>query len=906
MSTVWHGMPTWRDPRVPIAAILCAYVMLGVAVLGFNRTPMQVVQTVATAVVLDLVLHAMLRRGSPPLFPFSAFITGLGLSILVNYAHGPWLASLPVVFAIGSKYLFTFRGRHVYNPALFGVVASLLLGDGYLSESPAYQWGGSFAALAFVVTLGTMLFVLPVRRTALILAFLAFYFVALGMRAWLLRWHMPVETWFLGALTSPAFFLFTFFMLTDPATSPQSRRAQVLVAAGIVAVDFVLQMKLALSTIFFAAFTVATLRLVWFHGRALREAWRVGGTALHARMAAGLRRLAAIGIAAAVMLIGLPRLTAAQDDLAPDFSFVEIELSHAGISAAQGKVLDLVDPRVAHIGKWVLSVGDAVAVADIDNDGLQDLFFTFPMKRDEDRAALYRNLGGFRFERVTLPALAQLVADPRGQGLPAGAVFFDFDNDGDQDLLVLVGFGRPRLLRNLLVEQGRLAFEDVSAMHELPPHLVSLAANVFDVDRDGRLDIVIGSAMRPYLDGYNPPQPLNVFSLPGAAHPNDRRMFDFMHRTWNDARNGGGIRLLMQKEGRFADASALLGGLESRWTLAIGAGDLDGDGWTDLYLANDFGPDQLLMNRAGRGFDIVRGRVAGEIGRDTYKGMNASIGDLDGNGHLDVYVSNVHERLQAEGSLLWMNAGSGRVERWRDEAMQRNALNERRFGWGAALGDIDRDGRLDILQANGMVDNGPDPIYPGCPDYWYWNDKIALTHPDVHGYADRWADLRGRCIFPREANRVYLNRGRHFVDVAAKVGWGLPGTSRAVALVDLDNDGDLDAVVTRQFAPPSIYRNDAADKVWTGLVLEGNGTSCNRDAVGTRVLATQAAEGAASTQLRELHAVNGFSAQSDRRMLFGFGANLGAVTANVTWCGQGSPQRVELVSGRYQRLKQAP
>jgi hypothetical protein len=623
---------------------------------------------------------------------------------------------------------------------------------------------------------------------------------------------------------------------------------------------------------------------------------------MSSRLTAGAKRLATLAAVAGIAVFVVPRLTVAESSEPPDFFFREIEGSVTGIVARPGKVLELVDPRVQHVGKWVLSVGDAVAVADVDNDGLLDLFFTFPMKAAQDRAALYLNRGGFRFERVPLPALAPLVNDPRREGLPSGAVFFDMDNDGDQDLLVLVGYGRARLLRNLLIEQGRLAFEDVSDRHELPPHLVSLAANVLDVDRDGRLDLVLASAMRPYLPGYATPRPFNVFDLPAPEYPGDRRMFDFMHRTWSDARNGGGVRLLLQDEGRFVDRTALLGDLDARWTLAIGAGDLDGDGWTDLYFANDFGPDQLLMNRRGAGFDLVRGKVIGQIGRDTYKGMNASLGDLDGNGHLDIYVSNVHQRLQAEGSLLWMNSGEGRVDRWRNEAMARNALNEHRFGWGAALGDIDRDGRLDILQANGMVDDAPDEMYPGCPDYWYWNDKIALTHPDVHGHADRWADLRGRCIFPSERNRVYLNRGRYFVDVAARLGWQQPGTARAVALADLDNDGDLDAIVTRQFSSPSIYRNDAVDKVWFGLALEGNGTTCNRDAVGTRVVVEQA-DGI--RQVRELHAVNGFSAQSDRRMLFGFGTRAGAIRASVDWCGLGRIEQVTFAPGRYHRLVQS-
>ena len=99
-------------------------------------------------------------------------------------------------------------------------MASLLLADGMISESPAYQWGGTYAAAAFVITLGLLLFVLPVRRGTLIVSFLVFYCIGLAIRAWLTRWHMPIETWFMGALTSPAFYLFTFFMITDPQTSP--------------------------------------------------------------------------------------------------------------------------------------------------------------------------------------------------------------------------------------------------------------------------------------------------------------------------------------------------------------------------------------------------------------------------------------------------------------------------------------------------------------------------------------------------------------------------------------------------------------------------------------------------------------------------------------------------------------
>ncbi len=238
-------------------------------------------------------------------------------------------------------------------------------------------------------------------------------------------------------------------------------------------------------------------------------------------------------------------------------------------------------------------------------------------------------------------------------------------------------------------------------------------------------------------------------------------------------------------------------------------------------------------------------------------------------------------------------------------AMQRGLLNENRFGWGAAVGDMDLDGRLDILQANSMIDNAYDRDASGCPDYWYWNDKIALTRPDVHGFADRRADLRGRCIFPYEKNRVYVNRGQHFVDVADRVGWSVAGKSRGIALVDLDNDGDLDVIVTHQFAPASIYRNDrraGQPAAWVGLQLQGDGKHCNRDAIGTRVAVETDEGGTSRRQSREVMAVNGFSAQSDRRLLFGLGTANGPVKVQVFWCGSRTAQSLTLEAGRYHRV----
>ncbi|WP_419590974.1 CRTAC1 family protein, partial [Thiolapillus sp.] len=446
-------------------------------------------------------------------------------------------------------------------------------------------------------------------------------------------------------------------------------------------------------------------------------------------------------------------------------------------------------------------------------------------------------------------------------------------------------------------------FEDVSQTQLGRPFTVSLTANVLDMDRDGWLDLYIGNAMPPYLSGYDRPTPFTIFDLPDPEYPGDRRALNVMPRSWHNADNGGRDLFFFNRRGRLeaADVDGLGLG-ETRWTLDIGAGDLNGDGWTDLYVANDFGPDSLYINRRGQRFEAIRGVLRNTLGRDTYKGMNASLGDIDGNGFDDIYVSNVHEPLQAEGSLLWMNDGqvdSKGADAFRDEATRRNALNPRRFGWGGAMGDMDRDGRLDILHANGMVDDAYDRIYPACGDYWYWNARIALTGPDIHGYADSWADLRGRCIFPYEKNRVMLNQGQFFVDVADRVGWTQKDNARGIALADLDNDGDLDVLMTHQFQPLGIFRNDAAVKGWLGLELHEDGKHCNRDALGTRVEIRYGDP--VQRQVREVHASNGLSAQGDARLLFGLGDYQGDVLVRIRWCGDRQQER-HVASGRYLRI----
>lgn len=894
-----------RDVRIPFCLILAAYVSLGLSVLGFGRSVAEVLLTVVVCVGLDYALNKLFRKDRGG-FPWSGCITGLGLSILLNYGYQTWLVLLPAFLAIASKHLFTFEGRHAFNPGMFGVVAAVFLADGLISPSPAYQWGGSTAIAALVATMALAVFVFRINRTPLLVSFFVFYSLQMLLRAYVMRHHLPMETIILGTYTSAPFFLFMFYMITDPMTSPQGPRAQIATALAITVVDLFLHMKGSYTTLFRALFVVQAAVLVWRHGRSIfavgvRSYWRARSIGSYAK------RLALIVPAAALLVAAYGR-PALRLYAPPAFTFSEVPASQTGITSEMSNVLEEVDPRVRHIAKWILSVGDAVAVADLDCDGDQDVFLTNTLKRPEDRCALYLNEGPLSFVRAPLPAMDERCRHPEQHGLPACAVFADYDNDGDQDLFVGMGYGPSVLLRNTLMETGQLLFEDVSLTSGTEDFAVCLAALFVDYDQDGRLDLFFGHALAPLLPGYSTPTPLTIFNLPQPEHPGDRRMFHFMHSTWNNAENGGTNVLFRNAGGgTFQRLNATdLKMPESHWTLAINAADLNQDGWPDLYCANDFGPDDCYLNESGRSFRRLRGTFFGTVGRDTYKGMNCSIADFDRNGWLDVYVSNVHAPLQAEGSLLWMlrpGSENSAAPEFSNEAARRGALNEKRFGWGAAAGDLDHDGWTDIVQVNGLFDDRLDKRFEKPRDYWYVNEKLARTGPEVHAYADMWGDIRGYSIWGRQKNRVLLNDGGNFTDVAELTGLAEPDNARGAALADFDNDGDLDLLITHQHGPATIYSNTLAATAanWIGLDLRGDGVAVNRDAINVRVELT-CGDGSV-TQCREVQNVTGFSAQGDRRLLFGLGSVTNTASARIIWKHGIETTVGNLAPGRYHRLE---
>jgi hypothetical protein len=241
---------------------------------------------------------------------------------------------------------------------------------------------------------------------------------------------------------------------------------------------------------------------------------------------------------------------------------------------------------------------------------------------------------------------------------------------------------------------------------------------------------------------------------------------------------------------------------------------------------------------------------------------------------------------------------------FRNFTSQRRIINEKRFGWGAAMGDLNLDGSLDLIQVNGMVDDTADKKFPERQDYWYRASQVMRAGPEVHSYADRWADLRGYDIWGHQQNRVYLSNGAktaQFPDVADLVGLTEKTNSRAVAMADFDNDGDLDALITHQFAGVDVLRNTSQEtkqKNWIGFHLIGDGREVNRDAVG----ATLTLRCGSLTQRRDVSLTSGFSAQSDRRLHFGLDDRNEPIEVEILWP-NGKKQTIhELKIGHYHSL----
>lgn len=513
----------------------------------------------------------------------------------------------------------------------------------------------------------------------------------------------------------------------------------------------------------------------------------------------------------------------------------------------------VLDHKLDNIMSWVCSVGASVAAGDYDNDGWMDVYVTDSHKGTPNY--LYRNNRDGTFTDV---APSAGVADVNNDdGTSMDAIWGDVDNDGWSDLYV-VRWGEDILFHN----NGDGTFTDVTALRfknrkgDPGTQWANGNAVIFlDYNLDGRLDIYVGN----YFDE------VDLWNL------NTTRI---MHDDFEKARNAGPNFLYRQEpDGTFTDIAPTIGLDDSGWTLAVGSADVNNDGWPDLYCADDFGPDQLFLNKKDGTFENASGRA---IATDTKKGMNVDFGDFNNDGWMDIYVTNITttEYLQ-EGNMLWHNNGpdaDGNIS-FTDISLETGTYDGG-WGWGAKFFDYDHDGDLDILSVNGFISAGEG-------NYWYDLASWTVLGQDP-AEARNWPAIGDRSFSGYEVTRFFRNDGYFtFTERAKDVGLDSHRDGRGVALFDYDNDGDLDVFIANQGQPPNFYRNNLpGTNHWLMVDLKADpATGVNRDAVGARVTVLSAQ----GLRMRERNGGNGYSGQSDPRLHFGLGADERVDLLEVRW-----------------------
>ena len=496
----------------------------------------------------------------------------------------------------------------------------------------------------------------------------------------------------------------------------------------------------------------------------------------------------------------------------------------------------------AHIMQGYTALGASAAVADFDLDGFEDIFLTD--SHEDGKNHLYRNNGDFTFSEVGQRRGVSAGNDRFNAS--ADALWFDYDNDGDPDLLV-VRFGQNQLFRN----NGDKTFKEVTKQAGLLRHMNAITAIAFDYDRDGDLDLFLGSYFRP----------VNLFD------PDTPRFFP---ESFEDANNGGGVTVFRNNgEGTFGDATAAAGFQLSGWTLDLGHGDADNDGDDDLYIACDFGTDRFFLNNGDGTFSD---RTESAIGIDTKKGMNVDWGDFDNDGYLDIYVTNITDDYMREGNFLWRNNGDLTFT----DVSQETGTSDTGWGWAAKFFDYDNDGWLDLYAVNGWVSAGKKSY---VPDIFEMILRPQVDFEDVRS----WPPMGKKSLSGYQRNKLFRNHGGQiFSDQGAHQGLDLVSDGRGVALADFDNDGRLDLLVANANSKSVLFRNRApvkgsAGANWVGFSMKG--TSSNRAAIGTQIRLKVGGR----TLLKFVDGGNGFASQSTQRVYFGLADHAKIEALEIRW-----------------------
>ncbi|MBE7169185.1 MAG: CRTAC1 family protein [Williamsia sp.] len=526
-----------------------------------------------------------------------------------------------------------------------------------------------------------------------------------------------------------------------------------------------------------------------------------------------LPRALAVVLLIAIYAFTLPSSISDQEKntLASDFSFKKsILYKPVGVKARTERIIH---PQYKKLAAWISSVGAAVTFTDLDGDHLPNDIIQVDPRYDKVLVSPAPGTGN-RFQPFELIP-CQLPYNTKTMA-PQGTLANDFNEDGRMDILVYYWNRTPIIF----YQQADKTFIE-SELNPTQEKWFCNSGTIADFDGDGHPDIFIGTYF-----------PDNSKMLEDSATDRDQVMQHSMSR----GDNGGANRIFLwsgMEGGKavYKEDKSWLNNLPypNDWTLAVAAADINGDMLPELYIANDFGPDKFLYNTSTPGhlsFRELTGKKvfnnfsSSAIGKDSFKGMGVDFGDLNGDGLLDIFVSN----LTAEYGLLeshfaFINTGklngmAGGEAPYVNKSEQLG-LSRSSWSWEAKLTDFNNDGVTEAIQATGFL-KGTVNCWPELQELATANDE-ALTHPEAWpALKPGVADLSGNSHIPLF---VRSKSGKYY-DLAANIGIDENQITRGIAISDIDHDGRLDFASADQWEDSKLYYNQGTTKnLFLGLSL---------------------------------------------------------------------------------------
>ena len=532
--------------------------------------------------------------------------------------------------------------------------------------------------------------------------------------------------------------------------------------------------------------------------------------------------------------------------------------------------------------------GAGVALGDINNDGLLDIYFTGNIVDNK----LFLNKGNWQFEDIT--ATAGVACKDVWS---TGATFVDINADGYLDLYVCKS-GKPggeRRYNELFINQGDNTFVEKAKEYGLAVEGLSVHAAFLDYDKDGDLDCYILNNSIRSVGGYD-----LIKGQREIPDPNDN-----------------GNKFFENQNGKFIDVTAEVGMFTSAigFGLGITVSDFNKDDWPDLFISNDFfEKDYLYINQKGEGFTEASDDYFGSLSMGS---MGADAADLDNDLQPDLLVTEMLpktiERKKTKAkydswdkyTLMQRNGYANQMPR---NVLQRNIEGKGFFevgrksgvaatewSWASLLFDMDNDGLRDIFIANGINKDLLDRDYLA---YMANEEQVRMLMRQKQEVIKKLID-----IMPSQAvsNVAYKNEGEfNFSDKTSDWGLDLPSFSNGNAYGDLDNDGDLDLVVNNVNMPAFIYKNTTDTLVNRSLQIKLKASANNTKAVGAKVTLYAEKE----KMVSELYPSRGFQSTVPHRLHFGLGNVQQVDSIVITWPDGQQTQQYNLATNQLLQIEQ--